>query len=146
MNTPENREGRSTKRIRRMARIWSVPIILYALIMLIGYAWNWVTIGTADPYAVEDVSFIEALPPILLFISALGLALAWRWEKLGSVIALVLQGATLVLLIIQSPLTDSFWRSAIPFFLVLVAAVPGILFLVSWLRSKGATSPSLALS
>jgi len=74
---------RATKRMRRIARIWSVPIIAYSLMMLTGYAWNWVTIGTADPYAVEGYPPGEALAPILMFLSVLGLGIAWRWERLG---------------------------------------------------------------
>ena len=73
-----------TKWLRRIARIWSFPIIVYALMMFIGYAWSWATTGVADPYVVEEVPFIEALPPILLFVSVIGLGIAWRWEKFHS--------------------------------------------------------------
>ncbi len=127
---------RVTKRIRRIARIWSAPIIVYALMMLTGYAWNWVTIGKADPYAVEGYPLVEALPPILMFLSVLGLAIAWRWEKLGGVIALVFQLATLLLLLIQRPITQDFSRSAIPYLMLVVVAIPGILFLLVWWRSR----------
>jgi len=44
---------RGTKWIRWVARIWSLPLMVYALLLLVGYAWNWVTLGVADPYAVE---------------------------------------------------------------------------------------------
>ena len=53
---------RATIWIRRIARIWSFPIVVFALIMFAGYTWSWVTTGTADPYAVEDVSLVESLP------------------------------------------------------------------------------------
>ncbi|MGB2885960.1 MAG: hypothetical protein WBC47_10305, partial [Dehalococcoidia bacterium] len=66
MATINDTDDRKTKLIRRIARIWSVPIILYSLMMLTGYAWNWLTIGKADPYAVEGYPFVEALPPILM--------------------------------------------------------------------------------
>ena len=136
---------RRTLWIRRIARIWSAPVILYALIMAGGYTWSWVTTGVADPYAVEEVSTMEALPPILLFISVLGLAVAWRWERFGAGIALLFQGVTLVVLILQSPITDSFLRSSIPFILVLIAVIPGILFLIHWSQSRQlpASSPGL---
>ena len=52
-----------TRWIRWFARIWSFPIIAYFLIMLAGYTWNWVTIGKADPYAVEGYPFVEVLLP-----------------------------------------------------------------------------------
>jgi len=127
---------RGTKLIRRIARIWSVPIILYSLMMLTGYAWNWLTIGTADPYAVEGYPLIEALPPILMFLGVLGLAIAWRWERLGGVINLVFLLGVIVLLLITRPLTDDFSRFVIPYLMTIVIAIPGILFLVSWRRSR----------
>ena len=128
--------NRVTKWIRWIARIWSSPIIAYSLIMLVGYTWNWVTTGIADPYAVEGYPVIEALPPILMFLSVLGLGIAWRWERLGGAITLVFLIATLVLLLIQRPITQDFSRSAIPYLLSAVVAVPGILFLVCWWRSR----------
>jgi len=122
---------RATKWMRWIARIWSSPIIVYSLIMLIGYAWNWVTIGKADPYAVEGYPLVEALPPILMFLSVLGLGIAWRWERLGGAITLVFNLAVLSLLIIQK-----FYHSAIPYLMSTVIAIPGILFLVCWWRSR----------
>jgi hypothetical protein len=136
MTNVSDTDDRVTKRIRRIARIWSFPIIVYSLMMMTGYAWNWVTIGKADPYAVEGYPLIEALPPILMFLSVLGLAIAWRWEKLGGAIALVFQLATLVLLLIQRPITQDFSRSAIPYLMLVIVAIPGILFLVVWRRSR----------
>ena len=127
---------RVTKWARRIAHIWSSPIIVFSLIMLIGYAWNWVTIGKADPYTVEGYPPIEALPPILMFLSVLGLGVAWRWEGLGGAITLVFQLATLLLLLIQRPLTQDFSRSVIPYLMSLVITVPGILFLACWRRSR----------
>ena len=129
-------DDRKTKLIRRIARIWSVPIILYSLMMLTGYAWNWLTTGVADPYAVEGYPFIEALPPILMFLAVLGLAIAWRWERLGGVINLVFLLGVIVLLLITRPLTDDFSRFVIPYLMTIVIAIPGILFLVCWRRSR----------
>ncbi|NOQ39062.1 MAG: hypothetical protein GQ562_01985 [Anaerolineales bacterium] len=129
-------DDRKTKLIRRIARIWSVPIILYSLMMLSGYTWNWLTTGVADPYAVEGYPFIEALPPILMFLAVLGLAIAWRWERLGGVINLVFLLGVIVLLLITRPLTDDFSRFVIPYLMTIVIAIPGILFLVCWRRSR----------
>jgi len=122
---------RATKWMRRIARIWSSPIIVFSLIMLTGYAWNWVTIGKADPYTVEGYPLVEALPPILMFLSVLGLGIAWRWERLGGAITLVFNLAVLSLLIIQK-----FYHSAIPYIMSAVIAIPGILFLVCGWRSR----------
>ncbi len=127
---------RATKWIRRIARIWSFPIIVYSLIMLTGYAWNWMTIGKSDPYAVEGYPLVEELPPILMFLSVLGLGIAWRWERLGGEINLVFTLAVILLLLTTRPITQDFYRSAIPLAMSLVIAVPGILFLVSWRRSR----------
>ena len=116
---------RATKWIRWIARIWSFPIIVYSLIMLTGYAWNLVTIGKADPYAVEGYPLIEALPPILMFLSVLGLGIAWRYESLGGTITLVFLFALLLLLLIQTPINHDFYRSAIPYLMSTVIAIPG---------------------
>lgn len=134
-NTRETSD-RVTKWMRWIARIWSAPIILYSLMMLTGYAWNLLTIGVADPYAVEGYPPIEAIPPILMFISILGLGIAWRWEGLGGAITLVLQAAMLIVLLLHRPITQDFMRSATPYLLSLVIIIPGILFLLCWRRSR----------
>jgi hypothetical protein len=136
MTKADDRRHRTTKWIRWIPRVWSFPIVVYALLLFAGYAWNWVTTGAADPYAVEDVSFLEALPPIFLLLSALGLGLAWRWERLGGTISAVFVLAALAVLLIDRPITHDFPRSAIPYLPSLIVAVPGIRFLGSWRRSK----------
>jgi len=55
MTKGNDSRNRVTKWIRRIARIWSFPIIVYALLMFSGYTWSWVTTGVADPHAVEAV-------------------------------------------------------------------------------------------
>jgi hypothetical protein len=141
MTTGSDGPSRGTNWIRLIARIWSLPIIVYALIMLVGYSWNWATTGVPDPYAVEDHPAMEALPPVLLFLSVLGLGIAWRWERLGGMISIVFVVATLVSLLVQGPNGRDFPRSAVPYLLTLVVAVPGILFLVSWWRSRQRSGP-----
>ncbi|MBN1937670.1 MAG: hypothetical protein JW934_23635 [Anaerolineae bacterium] len=132
----KDRRNPITKWMRWTARIWSVPLIAYALLMAAGYTWSWLTTGVADPYAVEDVSFVEALPPILMFVSVLGLGVAWHWEQWGGIITLVFQLVTLPLLFTQIPLTRDFPRSAIPYLMALVVAIPGALFLACGWRSR----------
>ena len=127
---------RVTRRIRWIARIWSLPIMAGALLVLVGYAWSWVTTGVADPYAVEDYPLIEALPPIFMFLSILGLGIAWRWERLGGMIVMVFQLVVLVLLFMTSPLTHDFPRLAVPYLLWMIVTIPGVLFLVCGWRSK----------
>jgi hypothetical protein len=124
------------KWLRWIARIWSIPIILYALMLFIGYTWSWVTTGVADPYAVEEVPLVETLQPILLFISIIGLGIAWRWERLGAVTSLIFLFATLVLLVIQRPITLDFSLAMLPYLLTLVVAIPGVLFMVCSLTNQ----------
>jgi uncharacterized membrane protein len=132
----EDGRNRVTKWIRWVARVWSLPIIVTVLLVLVGYAWDWVTAGVADPYAVEEVSFTEVLPQIFMFLSVLGLGIAWRWERLGGMISIVFQLAVVALLLIQTPITQDFPLSAIPYILSMVITIPAILFLVCWWRSK----------
>lgn len=124
-----------TKWLRWIARIWSLPLILYALLTFIIFAWSWVTTGAADPYAVQGYPLTEALPPILMFLGILGLGIAWRWERLGGLIDLLFQAAVIIVLLITRPILQDFSRSAFPYILVIVATISGILFLLSWRRS-----------
>ena len=135
MNETTPSLDQAPKWIRLVARIWSAPVIVFALIMAGGYAWSWLTTGVADPYAVEGTTFVEALPPILMFISILGLALAWRWEKFGGAFSLVFIAAVVLVLVIQGPTTDEFSRAMVPYLLSLVVLIPGILFVVYGIRS-----------
>ncbi len=141
MAQDEDRD-RATTRMRRIARVWSIPIIAYVLLMLIGYAWNWVTLGASDPYAVGGYPPAEALPPIFMSLSILGLGLARRWELAGGAIAVAFLLATILLLIIRIPITRDFPRSAIPYVLSAIVATPGVLFLICGWRSRRGTSPA----
>lgn len=119
-------------RLRRIARIWSIVIIVFTLIMLIGYAVNWVKTGTADPYAMEDYPPIENLIPLTLILSVLGLGLAWRWEGLGGAINI---GFLLACLVVH------FWLISprpYPYPIAVALPTPGILFLVVWWISRKA--------
>lgn len=126
---------RATKRIRWIARIWGTVLVAYALLMLIGYAWNWMTTGKADPHAVVDYPFIENLPPIFMFLAILGLGIAWRWERAGGIINLIFCLATIPIFLIRWPITQD-PRFVIPYILLIIIAFPGILFLVCWWRSE----------
>lgn len=144
MTEAKDRHNGVTRWIRWTARIWSLPIIVYALMMAAGYAWSWLTTGVADPYAVEDYPPIENLPPILLFLSIVGLGIAWRWERLGALIALTLQVALVATLLVQTPIARDFPRSALPYLLALGVAVPGVLFLIWSLRSRASVADERA--
>jgi len=124
----------TTRWMRWTARIISVFILAYVLLMVGGMIYNLLTLGVADPYARGNVPFIETLPPILMFISAFALTLAIRWERIGAVTTLVLQAVIILLLFIDNPRFEDFPRRALPYFLVLVFILPALLFLVSWRR------------
>jgi hypothetical protein len=134
--------NRVTKWIRWIARIWGGLVLLVALLIFAGYAWSWVTTGEADPHAVEDYPPIENLPPLLTFLAALGLGIAWRWEGLGGAIAVVSQLVTLPVLLIHWPIAEGFPRYLVaPYGTWMLVAIPGILFLVCWWRSRGLMPP-----
>ena len=57
-----------------------------------------------------------------------------RFWPLPSLLVCLL--AVLILLLIQTPIRRDFPRTAIPYLLSLIVAVPGVLFLVCWRRSK----------
>ena len=124
------------KWLRLVARIWSTPIILITFFIAAGNIWTWLTTNTADPYAVEGITFIEALPPTLMLISAIGLALAWRWEIFGGGFSLVFTVGLVVILLIQGRTTGDLAFVLIPYLLALVILIPGILFLVYGLRAN----------
>ncbi len=137
MPTVDDAGDRATKWIRRIARIWGTLIVAVILLILLGYAWNWVTTGTPDPHAVEDYPPIENLPPLLALLSALGLGVAWRWEGLGGAIAVVFNLAGLPVLLIHWPISHDFPSYLMaPYGTWMMIAIPGILYLVCWWRSK----------
>ena len=128
---------RVTKWIRWAARIWGTLIVAIILLIVIGYAWNLVTTGVGDPYAVEDYPPIENLPPLFIMLTALGLGLAWRWEGLGGGIAVAFSLATLSVLLIHWPIGEDFPRYLVaPYGVWMIVAIPGVLYLICWWRSR----------
>jgi hypothetical protein len=129
--------NRVTNWIRWIARVWGGLVVAVALLFLAGYAWNWVTTGQADPHTAEGYPPIENLPPLLMFLAALGSGIAWRWEGLGGAITIASQLVALPVLLIHWPITDDFPRYLVaPYGMGMIVAIPGILFLVCWWRSR----------
>ena len=116
-----------TRSIRRIARIWSAVIIVLALLVFIA------EIIAAITTEQEPYPFIENLIPLTLVLSVVGLVVAFRREGLGGAINIIFVLANLttywglggrgrglaVVVAIQPPIV-----------------IPGILFLVCWLRSR----------
>lgn len=137
MSSANSGDDRVTRGIRWIARIWGAVVIVFTLLILSGYVWNWVTIGQADPHAVEDYPPIENLPPLFALLSAVGLGIAWRWEGIGGAIAVLFSLASLAVLLIHWPIADGFPRYLVaPYGVWMIIAVPGVLFLASWWRSR----------
>jgi hypothetical protein len=131
--TPSNNPA--PKWLRLVARIWSAPIIFITFFIAIGNLWSKMTNGAGDPYAVESATFLEALTPTLMFISAIGLALAWRWEIIGGMFSLCFTAVVFIVLLIQRGISGDL-AYLIPYLLALIILIPGILFLVSGLKAR----------
>ncbi|MCD6337934.1 MAG: hypothetical protein J7M29_00935 [Verrucomicrobia bacterium] len=130
-------DDRITKRMRWIARVWGALVIVFTLLILIGCAWNWITTGKADPHAAEGYPPIENLPPLFGLLSVLGLGLAWRWEGLGGAISVFFNLAALPVLLIHWPIARDFPRYLVaPYGVWMAIAIPGMLFLACWRRSK----------
>lgn len=127
-----NTGDRTTEWIRRIARIWSTVIIGVTVLMLAGYAVNWVTTGRADPHAADNYPLSENLAPLTLVLSVLGLAIGWRWEGLGGAVSIgfFLAGVAVHFLVL-SP-------RPYPYPVAIALIPPGVFFLVGWRRSRKA--------
>jgi hypothetical protein len=114
---------RKWKVLRWVARIWSVPAILWSLAEILfphgGDAYvpwyDWVLLG-------------------LMGLAVIGLALAWRWEALGGWIAI----AGYLLHVALWPIFRGSWAMTWLIFLAFVGA-PGLLFV---LAARGAARPN----
>ncbi|HMA60102.1 MAG TPA: hypothetical protein VKN64_07395 [Halanaerobiales bacterium] len=124
--------------LRKIARIWSIIILIISIIYLGGTFYNWITTGTADPYAVE-----AAHPPII-FLGIIGLFIALKKEKLGGIIT-VLSGIShlgeeiylwffnqeiprLIIYIFSDELNYPATYYLTPYIVFLLILLPGILF------------------
>ena len=116
MNT-SNTVPRSVKIIRWIARIWSVLVTVFVL--LIFFAPD---SGGSGPIATMDV-FLLSLTGLAL----LGLFIAWRWEFVGGIFTI----AMLFLREIAWVILKGNWLAGF-LILWLLIAPPAILFLIAW--------------
>jgi hypothetical protein len=143
LNTAGSNRG-ITQWIRWIARIWGGIVLLVALLIFAGTVWSWLAPGGADPHAAEEYAPIENVPPLLMFVAALGLGIAWRWEGLGGAITIASELAALPVLLVHWPIGERFPRYLIaPYGLWAVVAIPGLLFLISWWRSREPTTSGI---
>lgn len=131
---------RTTRWLRWIARIWASVVIAVTLFVVVGYGWTWITTGTADPYAAEEYPPVENIPPLFAALSVVGLAIAWRWEGIGGAIAVIFNLAAYPVLLIHWPIAQNFPRYLLaPYGVWMMIAIPGVLFLICWRRSRRRT-------
>ncbi|TYB96411.1 MAG: hypothetical protein FXF54_03230 [Kosmotoga sp.] len=128
--------GQNKSRLLLIARIWSAFVIVIGLFIFSGSVIDLFSAGTTDPNAVENYPFIENLPPIFSFVSAIGLVLAWKWKLTGGLIAVCLCIVNFVIYFIHWPLTENFNYLIAPYGINLFIMIPGIMFIVLWRRQN----------
>lgn len=134
MKESANLEQKDSNRLLLIAKIWSAVVIAVGLLIIVGYAGNYLTTGVADPYATEDYPFIENIPPIFSFICVIGLALAWKWKLVGGLTAIIFSIGNYVIFFIHWPLTENVRFLIAPYGTNLLILVPGIMFVLYWRR------------
>ncbi|MEA2065523.1 MAG: hypothetical protein U9O65_00225 [Thermotogota bacterium] len=128
--------GQNKSRLLLIARIWSGIVIAICLFIFSGSIVDLFRTGTTDPNVVENYPFIENLPPIFSFLSAIGLALAWKWKLIGGLIAICLCTVNFVIYFIHWPLTENINYLIAPYGINLFIMIPGIMFVVLWRRQN----------
>ena len=125
MSNADNPTSWTTKRIRRIARISSVVILVFTMVSIIAH------LVAPEPNEV-DYPPIENLLPVIVVLSVLGLSIAWRWEGLGGAVSV---GFFLVHLALYWAIRQRFFPlRALAVFSPL--PITGVLFLVCWWRSR----------
>lgn len=129
MNSSNFDFEKTTDTIRKIARIWSLVILALALIILIAEILeSLLNKGSTGTYP-----WYENLIPMTLFLGVVGLGLAWRWEGFGSVLTIVCVIANYVMYIAFGGQGRGLFVVPI---ILLPVLIPGVLFLISWLRTQ----------
>jgi hypothetical protein len=115
----------SNHRLRRIARISSVVLIAFTIVMAIGHLF-----GT-EPVEV-DYDPIENILPVMMSLSVFALGLAWRREGVGAALSLVL----FVLVIILDWIIRGSFIPLQGFLVLLPVPVTALLFLYYWFQSR----------
>jgi len=137
MNAPGSDFDQTTNTIRKIARIWSLVILALALIILIAEILE----SLLNSGSTATYPWYENLIPMTLFLGVVGLGLSWRWEGFGSVLSIVCVIANYVMYIAFGGRGRGLFIVPIILFPVLI---PGVLFLISWLRTQRNINPNLA--
>ncbi len=121
--------NRNVSRLRRIARVWSVVIVILVLFILVA--------EVVSPHVDEDVEvpLIEwAMLALQIGMIPLSALIAWRWESLGGGITVSSALIAMVLALIARGLSREFLVIVV---LTLLLSAPGILFLLSAYLSRG---------
>lgn len=137
MGTNQDTYSHNTNRIRKIARIWSLVIFVFALIILIAEI-----LGTfLNPGVNADYPWYENLIPFSLFLGVIGLVLAWRWEAFGSILSILCVTANYIMYIAFGGQGRGLLVVPLILLPVLISA---ILFLTSWWRTERISDPQIA--
>ncbi len=118
MGTGSSRGSRVVRILRWIARIWSLVVLVVALLIVI----------LPDRYAVGHVPLTDWVLLSFYWIAILGLLTAWRWEALGGALAIAaVLGRAVAFYIIRGVWPLDLSTLSI---LAVVFVLPGILYLV----------------
>ena len=135
MNGASDKEDRPTRILRRVARVWSLVIVVIGGVIFVGEILEWLG---RDPAMVQPYPWFENLMPLAMATAVLGLVIAWRWEVVGSVITIV---SVLVVLVVFYGVIGG--RGRAPWIVLVIMTpvlIPGVLYLVCGLREWGQMS------
>lgn len=128
MEKPGITMDRTTRILRRIARIWSIVIIALGLVIFVGEVSGSLLseTGLESPYP-----WWENLIPLAAFIAILGLAVAFRWEAAGAIL-------TILMLVFSLALYIATGRTRVLQVALILSPIliPALLFLVCWARGK----------
>lgn len=115
----------TTTLLCRIARISSVVLIAFTLVMVVGH------LIAPEPVQV-DYDPIENILPVIMSLSVFALALAWRWEGVGGALSLAL----FVLVIILDWIIRGSFFPLRGLLVLLPVPATALLFLYYWYRSR----------
>ena len=115
----------SISRLRRIARISSVVLIAFTIVMAVGHLFG------SEPVEV-DYDPIENILPVIMSLSVFALAIAWSREGWGGALSLAL---FVLVLILDWIIRGSFFPLGV-LLVFLPLPATALLFLVCWYRSK----------
>ena len=114
--------ARKLKIIRWIARIWTIPVVILALVAVL----------TSKQNAISDPEhWLSSFFLVMWGIAVLGLVIGWRWELAGGLITIV----TLVMRDTLYIIMGGTWVENILFVWVPLIP-PAVLFLIAWRMEK----------